>query len=155
MRTTLTLLVCALTLLGCATTSTTLSNDADAYIRDAGPRFTNAFSSGDWDTVVSFYADDAVVLPPHGEIARGPAGARQAFAMLAPMRPNLSIAPDRIVQSCDLAFEYGTYQMRFTPPGASTVNDRGKYVTIWRRTPAGDWKIIGDMFNTSLPAPGI
>ena len=153
------ILSCSVILMGCVSTSTVTtpmaSNDADAYIRTAGPRFTSAFNAGNWDTVGSFYADDAVVLAPNAEIAMGPAGARQVFGSIAPMRPRLSISPDRIVQSCDLAFEYGRYEMDLTPPGASMIHDRGKYVTVWRRMPGGDWKILGDMFNTSIPAPGM
>lgn len=47
---------------------------------------------------------------------------------------------DRVVQSCDIAYEYGTY---------------AKYVTVFRRTAAREWKIAADSFNTSLPPPGM
>lgn len=149
------LVLCSLILCGCATTPGTVPSDADAYIRATGPRFTAAFNRADWAAVSAFYTDDAVVLAPNAEPARGPAAIAQAFAAFAPMRPSLSITPDRIVQACDMAYEYGTYRMQLTPPGAATVTDRGKYLTIFRRMPNGEWKIAADMFNTSMPAPGM
>jgi len=139
---------------GCATTAT-MNNDAEAHIRATGPRFAEALNSGDWNTLESFYADDAVMMAPNAEIARGPAAIRQAFSAFAPMRPRLSLTTDRVVQSCDMAYETGTYQLQLQPAGGSPIQDRGKYVTVWRRMPDGQWKLVADIFNTSLPAPGM
>jgi ketosteroid isomerase-like protein len=147
----ITITICSLVLFGCATT--TVSNDADMQIRAAIPRFMEAFNRSDWNAVAGFYTDDAVVLAPNTEIARGPAAIRQTFSGMEAMRPNLSFSPDRIVQSGDMAYEYGTYRMQITPSGAATITDRGKYLTVWRRMPNGEWKIAADMFNTSMPAP--
>lgn len=149
---TLAISVITLTLFGCATMT---SNDADAAIRAAGPRFIDVWNRGDWDAVSRFYADDAVTMAPNAETARGSAAIKQTFSAFQPLKPQLSFSPDRIVQSCEVAYEYGTYQMRLTPPGAAAINDRGKYLTVWRRMPGGEWKIVADMFNTSLPAPGM
>jgi ketosteroid isomerase-like protein len=41
--------------------------------------------------------------------------------------------------------------MTLTPPGApGPVNDRGKYMVVWKRQADGSWKIHRDMFNTNL-----
>jgi ketosteroid isomerase-like protein len=140
-------------LAGCATTAT-MDNDADAQIRAAGPRFIDAFNRADWATVATFYTDDAVALAPHAEIARGPASIQQLFSTFGTMQPRLSFRPDRIEQSGDIAYEYGTYELRMTERGA-TIDDRGKYLAVWRRMPDGQWKMVADMFNTSLPPPGM
>ena len=141
---------------GCATTGTMASkNDADPYIRAAGTRFSEAFNRSDWNTVSGFYADDAVLLMPNADAMRGVAAIRQGFSAMNGMNPHLSIATDRVVQSGDLAYETGTYQMQMTPSGAPSMNDRGKYLTVWRRQTNGDWKIVADMINTSMPAKGM
>ncbi|HEY5610514.1 MAG TPA: DUF4440 domain-containing protein [Thermoanaerobaculia bacterium] len=148
-------------LMACSVTSTSVTapaptgGTADAYIRAAAQRFATAFNSGDMDGVVSFYTDDAALLPPNADISRGHSGIRSAFSTFIPMKPQLALTTDRIVESCDVAYEYGTFTMKFTPPGAAEMSDRGKFVTIWRKQPNGDWKIAVDMFNTSLPAPGM
>ena len=43
----------------------------------------------------------------------------------------------------DLAYATGTYTMRLTPPGATAeVEDRGRYISIWKRQADGSWKIV-------------
>jgi ketosteroid isomerase-like protein len=145
MKTTTVLVLSILLLAGCATTA---SNDADAYIRSQDPRFAEAFNRGDWNTLTGMYTDDAVVLMPNSETMRGPAAIRQGFSAMSGMNANLRIVPESIVQSGDIAYETGRYEMSMT--GGS---DRGKYLTVWRRQPDGTWKIVADMINTSMPAP--
>ena len=150
MRTTL-FLGLSLLILGCATSSTMSSSDADAYIRSAGPRFISAFNAGNADAVSAFYADDAVMLVPNQTIERGPAAIRGGFnGFITAMHPTLSFTPDRIVQSCDIAYEYGHYTTT-----SSNGNDQGNYVTVWHRQPNGDWKIVADSINSSMPMPGM
>jgi len=125
------------------------SSDAEAAIRAAGARFTSAFNAGNADVLSSFYADDAVMLAPNQPIARGPAAIRGGYnGFFNAMRPTLSITPDRIVQSCDLAYEYGHYTTT-----SATGNDQGNYVTVWHRQSNGDWKIVADSNNSSMPMP--
>lgn len=148
------LTVCSLTLLACASTSMS-TNDAEAAIRAAEGPFIAAFNAGDWATVSSYYADDAVTLMPNTDVARGRPAIQQLFSSMGPMKPNLSFGPDRIVQSCDVAYEIGHYQMRMTGPNGSPMNDAGKYLTVWRRMPDGTWKIVADMINTNQPPPAM
>ena|SRR5438105_1376809 len=137
----------AFLMLGCATTSTMTSNDADSYIRGAEPRFITAFNAGNADAVAAMYTDDAVLLVPNAPIARGNAAIRDAFrASFGGGHPTLNFAPDRIVQSGDVAYEYGHYTMQM-----GSMTDQGSYVTVWRRQPNGDWKIVEDSVNSSLP----
>ena len=109
-------------LLVTACASTTSNSDADAYIRSAGPRFMNAFNAGNSSAVASFYADDAVMLNSNAPIARGPASIGAAYSgFLTSMHPVLNFVPDRIVQSCDVAYEVGHYTMQLTPAFAASL----------------------------------
>jgi ketosteroid isomerase-like protein len=148
MRTTL-FLSLSLLILGCGSTSTMSSSDAEAVIRSAAPRFITAFNAGNADVLSSFYADDAVMLVPNQPIARGPAAIRGGYnGFFNAMRPTLSFAADRIVQSCDIAYEYGHYTTT-----SANGNDQGNYVTVWHRQSNGDWKIVADSNNSSMPMP--
>ena len=145
MRTTVLLSV----FLASCTTMSTSSNDADSYIRSAEGRFISAFNAGNADAVAAFYADDAVLLLPNAPISRGSAAIRNTFnAHFSAMHPNLNFGPDRIVQSGDVAYEYGHYTMQM-----GSMTDQGSYVTFWRRQANGDWKIVEDSVNSSLPPP--
>jgi ketosteroid isomerase-like protein len=131
-----------------ACTTVMSSNDADAYIRSAAPRFISAFNAGNADAVAGFYTDDAVLLAPNAPIAKGNTAIRDAYrAFFGSGHPTLNFAADRIVQSCDVAYEYGHYTM-----GMGSMNDQGNYVTVWRRQSNGDWKIVEDSINSSMPA---
>jgi uncharacterized protein (TIGR02246 family) len=134
------LAVCALTLLACASTTMTTSNDADAAIRAATQRFITAFNAGDWASVANYYSDDAVLLMPNTDVTRGRAAIQQSFSSMASLKPNITFGPDRVVQSCDVAYEYGHYQFRMTAPNGSPMNDAGKYLTVWRRMPEAHGK---------------
>jgi len=131
--------------------STTAATDAEAAIRAAEPGFIRAFNAGDADAVARYYSDDAVFLAPNAPIAKGMSGVRDAFrAFLTAMHPTLSFTPDRIVQSGDMAYEYGHYTTQ-----SSMGNDMGNYITVWRRMANGDWKIVADSVNSSMPMPGM
>jgi len=130
---------------GCASMST---NDADAYIRSAEPRFISAFNAGNADAVAGFYSDDAVLLLPNAPVARGNAAIRTSFNGMSGMHPTLDFGPDRILQSGDMAYEVGHYTMTM---GGN--RDQGSYVTVWRRQANGDWKMVADSVNSSMPPP--
>ena len=136
----------------CSTTNmSTKASDADAALRAAQPGFIRAFNAGDADTVATYYANDAVVLAQNAPIANGNSGVRDMFrAFLTSAHPTLSITADRIVQSCDMAYEYGHYATQ-----SSAGTDTGNYLTVWRRMPNGDWKIVADSSNSSVPMRGM
>jgi ketosteroid isomerase-like protein len=52
----------------------------------------------------------------------------------------------------DLGYERGTYELAFTPPGASApVTDHGKFLNVNRRNADGTWSLTNDTFNSDLP----
>ena len=52
------------------------------------------------------------------------------------------------------AFERGTYTVTFTPKGTMlTVQDVGKYLTIYQRQADGAWKMARDIWNSNTPLP--
>lgn len=136
---------------GCASTMSSSTNDAQTYIQSTTPRFISSFNSGDWNAVSGYYADDAVLLMPNADAMRGTAAIRAGFNSMNGMNARLNLTSDRVVQSGDLAYETGTYTMSMTPSGGNAMNDRGKYLTVWRRQADGTWKIVADAINTSMP----
>jgi ketosteroid isomerase-like protein len=53
----------------------------------------------------------------------------------------------------DLAYSVGTYELTMNDPKGKPVTDRGKYMTVWKKQPDGQWKVVTDMYNSDLPAP--
>jgi ketosteroid isomerase-like protein len=38
-----------------------------------------------------------------------------------------------------------------TDPTGTSVNDRGKYLEVWKKQADGTWKCVMDMWNSDLP----
>ena len=42
--------------------------------------------------------------------------------------------------------------MTIQPKSGKPVQDRGKFLTVWKKQPDGSYKAIRDIFNSDLPA---
>src|SRR6185369_2829803 len=56
-----------------------------------------------------------------------------------------------VAKSGDVAYSYGTYKLAATGPDGKPVQDKGKYVTTWKKQADGSWKATADIINSDLP----
>lgn len=128
-----------------------------AEIHHADEGFMAAVAARDTMALRNYYAADARLLAPNMARADG------IEALMAGWRgflatPGLEMtgeSKDVIVsQAGDLAIDLGTYHMKFAGPKGAMIEDRGKYLTVFRKTDAG-WKSIVDTYNSDMPAPGM
>jgi ketosteroid isomerase-like protein len=109
-----------------------------------------AAASGDLEAIVSYWADDAVVLPPDRPAVVGKQAIREFVAESLAL-PGFSItwsaAQAVVAASGDMGYTIGSN--RVTVPGAdgSPVAITGKAVTVWRREPSGAWRCVLDIWN--------
>jgi uncharacterized protein (TIGR02246 family) len=119
--------------------------------------WSNAAAAKDWERFYSYYTADATMLPPGAPMATGIDAIRKTFQPFA-SNPTFSlkwqVAKAQAARSAEMGYTLGAYEMAFHDPAGKPVNDRGKYVTIWRKQPDGKWKAAVDMFNSDLPPPG-
>jgi len=124
-------------------------------IRDLDQRWVEAVAAGDAATIVTFYAEDGYFMAPNQPQAHGREAIQAAWAGLFQL-PNarLTFGPTEIgtAKAGDLAYDIGTYNLAFDGP-AGRVEDNGKYVVVWEKTDAGEWKVLADIFNSNQPAP--
>ena len=125
--------------------------DADrAAIEEVTEQFLQAFLSADFETIAQLYTEDAVFLPPNEPAVTG----REAIKTWLTAFPRVSAATfttDEIDGVGDLAYVRGRYVMTLDLD-ASPV-DSGKYVEIRKRQSDGTWRLVADIFNSSLRAP--
>jgi len=119
-------------------------------IRDTDAAWSHAAETKDLDKTLSFYADDASVLPFNAPIANGRDQIREVWSHLMSMPGySLRFAPTKIevCKSKDMAFEIGTFQLTTNDAQGNPATTVGKYVVTWEKQ-AGQWKAAADIFNT-------
>ena len=126
------------------------SSDEEA-IRQTVASWSEAAGAKDLNKCVSFYTDDASVLPFNAPIATGIDQIRKVWSQLM-SNPGFSIrfGPTKIdvARSADLAYEIGTFELTLSDQTGKSAASRGKYVVAWKKQANGEWKAAADIFNT-------
>src|SRR5438093_10188389 len=124
-------------------------------LRDLDAKWSAAAGAKDVDKTVSYYAEDAVVMPPNAPAATTKEAIRSAWKEML-TSPGAAISwkttKVEVAKSGDLAYVSGTYEETMTDASGKPVKDRGKYVEIFKKQANGTWKVIVDIWNSDLPA---
>lgn len=146
--------IAAVVFAGCGS-SVSVDTAADA-LRKVDEQWSAAAAKNDLDATLSFYADDAVVLPGNAPIATDKKAIREIWAgMLGPGTAlSWNVTKAEVSKSGELGYLYGTYDLTMKDPkGGPPVQDKGKLVEIWKKQVNGKWKCIVDTYNSDLPVP--
>ncbi|MEY2496101.1 MAG: hypothetical protein QOJ45_2593 [Verrucomicrobiota bacterium] len=119
-------------------------------LRDADAEWSKVAAAKDVDKTVSFYADDATVLPPNQSMVTSKTGIRTLWKGFLESLTNISWKTTRveIAKSGDMGYLIGTYAMTMK----DGAKDTGKYCEVWKKQADGKWKVAADMFSSDLPA---
>jgi uncharacterized protein (TIGR02246 family) len=115
--------------------------------------FVRRFNAADADGIAdTFYAADAVVLPPNHPPVVGREAIRAFLRdFFAAADRRCTIALTRVETSGALASIVGTYTATVRSPDGAAAHDSGNLLEAWRRDAAGDWWCIADMFSSDAP----
>ena len=120
-------------------------------------RFAAAYATLDADRVAQIYAEDALMLPPSGEILKGRAAIRERYARgfdgdreRGHTRSITFELVDRVV-SGDVRSDYGYYTIIGRSSDGHENRSRGKFAKVWVRGRDGLWRIRSDSYS---PAHG-
>ena len=109
----------------------------------------------DVEAILSYWTDDAVVLPPGFPAVTGKTALREYIqGGLQIPGFNITWSSRDVVFSPDGDLAYMFSENRVTMNGADgkPATTTGHAVTIWRREPNGEWRCAVDIWNAS-PAP--
>jgi len=135
----------------CQTQATTTD---EAALRKLDDEWSKAAGSRDVEKTISYYSDDAVVMPPNIATLTGKEPIRTLWkSMLG--SPDFSggwkASKVEVARSGDLAYVSGTYEFNEKDDSGKPITDKGKYLEVWKKQADGSWKCVADMFSSDLP----
>jgi uncharacterized protein (TIGR02246 family) len=141
-----------------ACTKTTLPDTRaadEAAIRELDAQWPKAALANDLEATVSYYTDDAYLLPPNEPMAIGKKVICESWGrLLGPgVATSWTVTKVDVAQAGDIAYLIGVYKLRMNGPDGKPVEDRGKIMEIWKKQADGKWKAVADTYNSDLPLP--
>lgn len=113
--------------------------------------------AGDWDTMIEYWAPDAVMMPPGTPPLLGREAIR-AYVEAAGQIPGFSISWEpvsvHVAASGDMAYMIERNVVTVSDSLGNPMSTHGKVVTVWRKDADGNWKNVVDMWNESPPPGG-
>ncbi len=140
-------------LIGCRPQSPDLEAEGRALMQ-VSREWSNRVATGNLDSIMTGWADDAVMMAPGLPPLEGKPAIRE-YVEAGMKLPGFTIKWEplqvHVARSGDLAY--------MIERNVSTVNDStgkpittyGKVVTVWRKDPTGAWKNVIDMWNDAPP----
>jgi len=126
----------------------------EAAVRNLDAQWSKTAAALDVDGTTGYYSDDASMLPPNAPLATGKQAIRAVWAtyLVAGYSVSWQVSNVEAARSSDLAYAMGAYQSSMKDSRGNPVEDRGKYVEVWKKQADGKWKVVADIFNSDLPA---
>jgi ketosteroid isomerase-like protein len=104
----------------------------------------------DVEKILSYWSDDAVVIPQSEPIAEGKEAMR-AFVTSSMQIPGFKIhwVSDKVTFSPDgkLAYMRATNETTVPGPTGELMTIHARAVTVWRKDADGQWRCVRDMWN--------
>jgi ketosteroid isomerase-like protein len=118
-------------------------------VRAADAEWSKVAAAKDLDRTVSYYAEDAVVLPPNQPMVTSKDGIRNLWKGFLDSLTDISWKTTRAEtsKSGNMGYLIGTYAMTMK----DGTRDTGKYCEVWKKQGDGKWKVVADMFSSDLP----
>jgi ketosteroid isomerase-like protein len=124
---------------------------AEAAVRRMTQDWAQACNMKQLDDLVELYATDALMLRSNLPPIRGTAAIREFyFAALDAGLGDAEFEPLRVELFGDIAFEAGRFKTLAPVAVGKRREERGKYVILFVRQQAGDWKAMVDCWSSDL-----
>lgn len=131
------------------TASETLA-EAKKAIELANIKWAEAWTKGDYAAVAEIFAEDGIFLSSSGRVIKGRPQLlefyKAAMAGVGKDITELKVTVTTINAWLDgeLVYETGKYNYNYLEKG-KPAEEKGKYVTIWKKQKDGNWRLVMDM----------
>ena len=124
-------------------------------VMDADRQFAAETLARGGDGWADYFAEDAIMYPASGRIVGQDSIRAFMTRVMTPEAPKLLWEPVSAVvaKGGDLAYTLGRWESVADPDGKRNVLATGNYLTVWKKTAAGEWKVATDMGNVDQPPP--
>lgn len=106
--------------------------------------------NGTYKAFAKYLAPEAITLPPGEAPKRG----LNAILRDAGDKPNTTVTwePETGDISGDLGYTWGLFSINTDDGNGNVINrQHGKYASVWKRQPDGNWLIVIDSFSLNPP----
>jgi ketosteroid isomerase-like protein len=101
-------------------------------------------NSGDLDSLMPLYEDEAAFATEPGTLAPGETGIRGALAGFISMNGTLDLEVTRVLEADDLALVVGVWSFEGTGPDGEPLRLEANNADVLRRQPDGSWRFVID-----------
>lgn len=121
---------------------------AAATVEQTAIQFMQAINRGDAAAAAGFYADDAVIMPPDIDLIQGANGIKNFWAKVITVGGKFdTLTTAKVNVNNGTVDEVGRYFLTINRPGQDPMQEKGKFVFVWKRQPDDTWKITTHMWN--------
>ncbi len=115
-------------------------------------RFQKDVETGGGTAFASWFADDGVTLA-NGKAAVVGKAAIAASAAWSPKDYQLTWTPEggQMGPQGDMGFTWGHYAGHSVDKAGNPVNTSGRYMTVWKKLPDGEWKVALESSADDVP----
>lgn len=140
----------------CGTKPSSDTRTDEATLRKLDDEWSKAAGARDVEKTISYYSDDAIVMPPNIPTLTGKEAIRGLWkSMLGPdFSGGWKVTKVEVARSGDLAYVSGSYEFNEKDDSGKPITDKGKYLEVWKKQADGNWKCVADMFNSDMPSGG-
>jgi uncharacterized protein (TIGR02246 family) len=118
-------------------------------VEEGNAKFGEAVRKGDGAAIADLYTEDATLLPPDSDMIKGRVGIEAFWKGGLQMGIKEAVLTTVDVSGAgDLAYEIGTFAVKVQPEGKEPIEQKGKYVVVWKKAPDGVWKLHVDIWNS-------
>lgn len=152
------LLLCTFAAIAVLVSQYCLASDKsdEQLLREADAALQAAIDDKNLDQLMSFYAEDAVLLPTAEPLVNGKQNIRHEWEHILAIpgfRNSSKLTTVKVASAGDMAYTTGTYEAWMMGEEGEEVVEPGKWVTVWNKGPEGEWRIILETYNTDIPPP--
>lgn len=142
-----------------ASAETSVGRAADVQaLKKTEDQWNKDFASKNYDALVQHYTNDASLVGGGGPAVIGADNIRGAYKQML-SDPNFALQFQarriEVAKSGDIAYTEGSYTMTMTDPSTKKpMNDKGSYLTAYKKQPDGSWKTVADYAASEMPPGG-